>query len=571
MTDTDSSSSVAAQGTSGSVGVPDASNYPKISKATKRQYMSMFALAMMNVATIAGLANDPQQAFYGLSSITFFAIGAIVFFIPTALVTAELATGWPRRGGIFRWVGEGIGKGWAFCCLFILWMECSINFGVAPASGAATILFYGPYFNKAVAFAENPQFEIWIVIGWLCFYWFLAFLATKGLKIFASVAKYGVMIGSLIPLGLMIILVIVWFCEGHHSAMSWNGVNLIPKWQGLSTLSLAAGVLFSYAGVDMNAAHIKELKKPEKQFPQAIIIAMILAFLIFVVGTLIIATVIPYGQLNVLYALFATFRVLGATFGFPWLYMVLTWALLCNTIAMTITNFAGPSFMLGQVGKAGFLPKWTQNYNKHGMPSKLMYIQCIFMTIIAFLVTLLPNVEGFVILITQAITLLYLFYYVLMFIAYLRLKYDQPIRPRAFKIPGVKVGGWIVCIVGLIACGFGMVLAVWPPAQVSQEVGSPVTYIVVILAITAFVLILSWIIYLISRKSKWADPNNVFTPFTWQIEGLKKPGKSLSDIPTEVLSYDQNPMGMEIKHIWGKDAKLSEVPAEILEGAKNAE
>ena len=54
MTDTDSSSSVAAQGTGGSVGVPDASNYPKISKATKRQYMSMFALAMMNVATIAG-------------------------------------------------------------------------------------------------------------------------------------------------------------------------------------------------------------------------------------------------------------------------------------------------------------------------------------------------------------------------------------------------------------------------------------------------------------------------------------------------------------------------------------
>ena len=158
-----------------------------------------------------------------------------------------------------------------------------------------------------------------------------------------------------------------------------------------------------------------------------------------------------------------------------------------------------------------------------------------------------------------------------MVIAYLRLKYDQPNRPRTFKIPGGKVGGWIVCIVGLIACGFGMVLAVWPPAQVSQEVGSPVTYIVVILAITAFVIILSWIIYLISCKRNWADPSNVFTPFTWQIEGLKKPGKSLSDIPTEVLSYDQNPMGMEIKHVWGKDTKLSEVPAEILEGAKNAE
>ena len=94
MTDTDSSSGVVAQGTSGSAGVPDSASYPKIPKAAKRQYMSMFALAMMNVATIAGLANDPQQAFYGLSSITFFAIGAIVFFIPQLSLQQNL----PRDG-----------------------------------------------------------------------------------------------------------------------------------------------------------------------------------------------------------------------------------------------------------------------------------------------------------------------------------------------------------------------------------------------------------------------------------------------------------------------------------------
>lgn len=42
---------------------------------------------------VAGLANDVQQSFYGLASVTYFAIGAICFFIPTALVAAELATG----------------------------------------------------------------------------------------------------------------------------------------------------------------------------------------------------------------------------------------------------------------------------------------------------------------------------------------------------------------------------------------------------------------------------------------------------------------------------------------------
>lgn len=79
-------------------------------KKPQKYYMSTLALTMLNVVMIAGLANDPQQAFYGLSSVTYFAIGFILFFIPTALVSAELASGWPQRGGIFRWVGEGSAK-----------------------------------------------------------------------------------------------------------------------------------------------------------------------------------------------------------------------------------------------------------------------------------------------------------------------------------------------------------------------------------------------------------------------------------------------------------------------------
>ena len=102
--------------------------------------MSTLALTMLNVVMIAGLANDPQQAFYGLSSVTYFAIGFILFFIPTALVSAELASGWPQRGGIFRWVGEGIGKGWAFTCLIILWFQSTFNLGAGMPNFAATIM-----------------------------------------------------------------------------------------------------------------------------------------------------------------------------------------------------------------------------------------------------------------------------------------------------------------------------------------------------------------------------------------------------------------------------------------------
>ena len=525
---------------------------------SKQVYISVLALTMMNVSMVAGLANDVQQSFYGLASITYFAIGAICFFIPTALVAAELATGWSQRGGIFRWVGEGLGKGWALTCLLILWFETMLNFGIAMPSFTATVLFYTPNYDAAVKFAQNPQHEVLIMTGFIILYWFLTFLATKGVKAFANLAKYGVIIGSLIPLVVMIILAIVWVAQGHQPAIPISPKGLIPKWNCMGTLALAAGVFFSYTGIDMNAAHIKQLRHPEKEFPKAMFISVILAFLIFVIGTVIIAIIVPEKQINILYTLFTVFRVLGSTIGMPWLYMVLVWALLCNTIAMVVTNMAGPSFMLGQAGGSGFLPHWFQKKNKHKMPARLMYTQIAGMTIIAYLVKLIPNVEGFVVLLTQTITVLYLFYYVLMFTAFIKLRYDQPNRPRSFKVPGGKFGAWLVGGIGIISSIFCIVLAIYPTTQVKSEVGSPLVYVSVILILVAVVLGVCFVLYQLSKHHNWVDPNNKFAPFTWEIEGLKKPGKVTSNVPTTIMSKDQNPMGMPIKRPYKPDAQVSE-------------
>lgn len=529
----------------------------------KKVYISVLALTMMNVSMVAGLANDVQQSFYGLASVTYFALGAILFFIPTALVAAELASGWSERGGIFRWVGEGLGKGWGLTCLLILWFQTMLNFGIAMPSFTATILFYTPNYDAAVKFAQNPQHEVLIMTGWVLFYWLLTFLATKGIKAFSNIAKYGVIIGSLIPLAVMIILAIVWVAQGNKPVIAMDARGLIPKWNGMSTLALAAGVFFSYTGIDMNAAHIKQLRHPQKDFAKAMFISVILAFLIFVIGTVIIAMIIPEKQINVLYTLYSVFRVLGSTIGMPWLYMVLVWALLCNTVAMVVTNMSGPSFMLGQAGGSGFLPKWFQKKNKNNMPAHLMYTQIAGTTVIAYLVKLIPNVEGFVILLTQTITVLYLFYYVLMFITFLRLRYDQPNRPRSFKVPGGMFGAWLVGGVGILSSIFGIVLAIWPPAQVKSEVGSPVVYVSVILVLVAFVLGVCFIMYQLSKHHDWVDPTNKFSPFTWEVEGLKKPGKALTNIPTTVMCANQNPMGMPIKRPYKPDQQMSQAEVKV--------
>ena len=75
----------------------------------KKAALSVMALAIMNVTTIVSLRGLPSQAEYGLGSIFYYLFAAIVFLIPVSLVAAELASTFPKKGGIFRWVGEAFG------------------------------------------------------------------------------------------------------------------------------------------------------------------------------------------------------------------------------------------------------------------------------------------------------------------------------------------------------------------------------------------------------------------------------------------------------------------------------
>ncbi|RSX55584.1 amino acid transporter [Bifidobacterium dolichotidis] len=517
--------------------------------------ITTLALTMMTVATVAHLTNDVQMAFYGLSSVTFFIGGCLLFFVPTGLVAAELASGWSQKGGIFRWVGEGLGRFPAIACLLILWFRMAFMFGSSIPTTAARTGFFTADFDRAVQFAEESHplsISLPILLGWLVFYWFICWCATRGVKVFASIAKYGVIFGTFVPLAIITVLCLVWLAQGHRPAIDFDAASLIPTWQGMPTLALAAIVFLSYAGIDINAAHINNLKKPSKQFPLVVFISMVLSLGVFIVGTLVIAMVEP--NINLVSTLVAVYRDLGAAIGFPQLYIVLYYLATFNTFAVLITNLAGPSRMLGEAGRSGFLPKWLQENNKFGMPSRLIYLQMGIMTAVAFVVFLLPNVEGFMALIGQLITILCMVYYIVMFVAFLKLRYDQPNRPRSFKVPGGMVGAWITAGVGMASATFAIALAFVPPAQLLHVIGSELNYILIILCMIGVVALACVLLYRASlRHTEWLDTNNNFAPFTWQIEGLAKPGRVASNVPSDVMCADQHAMGMPIKRSYDAD------------------
>src|SRR6478752_6564913 len=75
-------------------------------------YIAWTALALMTVSSVASLRPAPTMAVYGLACVFLYVLPAIVFLIPTALVSAELASGW--SGGVYRWVTEGMSPNMGF-------------------------------------------------------------------------------------------------------------------------------------------------------------------------------------------------------------------------------------------------------------------------------------------------------------------------------------------------------------------------------------------------------------------------------------------------------------------------
>ena len=62
----------------------------------KPTYITWLTLAFMTTASVASLRSAPTMAVYGLACVFLYGVAAIVFLVPTALVSAELASGWPE-------------------------------------------------------------------------------------------------------------------------------------------------------------------------------------------------------------------------------------------------------------------------------------------------------------------------------------------------------------------------------------------------------------------------------------------------------------------------------------------
>lgn len=434
----------------------------------QKRVLGTFTLAMITVSAIVSLRNLPLSAEFGLSSVFYFLVSALIFFIPISLVTAELATGWPRPGGNYVWVSEAFGKKMGFFALWMSWMESIAWF---PAILAFTAIMLAHLLAPIFPGLEHSKIFYFAVM--LIVFWGATFINFLGIETSGWVSTLGVLTGTLIPGALIIGLGIWWVATGHVSHIPFSFNALIPEFR-FDTVVFFSGILLGLAGIEVAVFHIREAKNPQRDYPRALIIAVIIILLVYILGTLAIAVVVPQKDINLLSGLIQAFTVFFESFGMLWAVPLLAFFAFIGSLAGVNTWTVGPAKGLLITAQDGFLPKTLQRTNHLGVPTGMLIFQATIGTLLSFVFLWMDSHSAAYWVLTALAAQFTVVQYGLVFAAAIRLRYSQAEVKRPYKVPGGKIGIWIVSSLGILACLFGFWIVYVPPGQL--ETGDRLEY-----------------------------------------------------------------------------------------------
>jgi len=418
--------------------------------------IGVITLALMTVAALFSLSGLTSNAVYGFSSIFFYVVGALLFFIPTALIAAFLATGW-STGGVYVWVSEAFGQKFGFLAIWLQWIQSLALYMTILSFAAATLAFA---FNPILA--TNSVFILGTI---LVIYWGSTILNFRGMKLSSRISSLGAFFGTLLPGAVLIVLAGLWLMAGNTPETSFSWDVVIPDLSNFNNIALALGGILLFAGIEMTASHIREVKNPEKNYPKAIFLAAIIALISFVFGSLAIAAVVPSEKISLVAGVMEAFSTLLSSYNLIWLLPIVMLFIVGGVLAQINTWIAGPSKGILSAAKKGCLPPIFQKVNEHNRPTTILIIQGIIVTILSSVFILMPDVSASFWILTAMTAQFYMIMYVLMFATAIKLKYSQPNVKPSFRIPGGKAGMWIIAGIGLLTSLLVIFIGFFPPIQ----------------------------------------------------------------------------------------------------------
>lgn len=432
-----------------------------------RHKLGVFGLAMLNVAAVLSLRGLPMMAETGLTMLFYLMFACFFFLIPCSLASAELASAWPEEGGVYRWVKEALGAKWGFLAIWLQWVQNIIWFPTVLAFSASAFA----YFLMRPELANNNLFTaIYIIVV----YWTSTLLSFRGLAIVEKLTSFAVIIGTIIPGFIVITLGLFWWLGGEPIQFLKHSTPLLPDFSDFNSIAFLAGIVLLFAGMENGAVHVCDLSKPKSQYPKTIFIASLIIILLFSLGSLAIAAVIPKDQISLTAGILESFDKMLSTYHAHFLLPFLGLLIAFGSVGGVMAWITGPSKGLLATAKCGEIPPFLAHTNHAGIQTHILVIQACIVTSLASLYLIIDNVSVAFFLLSAMTITLYLIVYFLIFLSVLILRYSQPQVQRSYKIPGGTIGIWLIATIGMLSVSFAFIVGFFPPKEL--PISSPIIY-----------------------------------------------------------------------------------------------
>jgi amino acid transporter len=272
-----------------------------------------------------------------------------------------------------------------------------------------------------------------------------------------------------------------WFAKGEGSQIRFSGDALLPDLSGQQLLFLG-GVLLGFAGMEMAGFHAMETRDPKRDYPRAILLSVAVIVLLAVGSSLALALVVPRHQISLLAGTMQAFTDMLDAVGIGFLVRPVAILLVLGGVAHLSPWILGPAKGLAAVARRGFLPPILGELSGNRIPVKGLVVQGAGGTLFCLLFLFLPNANATYGILTAMTAQVIVIMYLLVFATVIRLRYTQPWKERAYRVPGGKPGIWLVGRGGIVACLFAFVCGFFPPADYAAwDTTQRITYYAVLI------------------------------------------------------------------------------------------
>lgn len=411
-------------------------------------------MVLFTVSAILLLDTLTAAASVGAPSVFWWLLLGLVFFVPFAMICAEMGCAYPEQGGIYAWIRDAYGGRWASRATWCYWVNTAVWMP------AIFILFAGVF--KQMFFPDLSlgwQIAVGIILTWLA-----VLVNVVTLEVGKWIPNMGAIIKVFIFLAIIIGAIV--HVQGYGMANPLTLETLKPDWS--NSLQYIPAIIYGMLGFELVSAGSAEMRNPARDVPRAILISGTIILLLYLCGTMAVLAALPAGDINLVEGIIDTLQlffggtplggvfvmVLGIGALFTFFSNGVTWALGCNRAA-------------AEAALEGELPRVFAIESKTlGTPVGAAVLMGIVSTIVLLMYGLLAlsNEELFWSLFTFS-AVIFLLPYQGMLLTFIKMRVTDPDHHRPYRIPGGLAIARLCAWSCLVILALAIVLFIYTPGE----------------------------------------------------------------------------------------------------------